>query len=108
MRDEFEVILGSGNVYRDLNYPDADLRQAKALLASDVIGIVNNRKLTSKKAAKLTGIETNVFDRIRKPDLKCFTLDRLITILNKLDQHVDICIHVTERTHEQKPMPMLG
>ena len=41
--DGMELIHGSGNVYRDFNVPDADIRQAKAILAAKIIGILDDR-----------------------------------------------------------------
>jgi phage-related protein len=37
MTDAFELVRGSGNVYRDLGKDDADLQQFKALLAAEII-----------------------------------------------------------------------
>lgn len=94
MSESLELVYGSGNVYRDLGDPDADLRQTKALLALEIIKILDNRKLTTRKAEEMTGIDHSDFVRIRKPDLKRFTIDRLITILNKLEFQVDVNIAV--------------
>ncbi len=33
-KEDFQLIHGSGNVYQDLEYPDSDIRQPKAILAS--------------------------------------------------------------------------
>ena len=30
-------VRGSGNIYRDLSIPDADVRQLKAILAAEII-----------------------------------------------------------------------
>ena len=40
---DFELIDGSGNVFRDLNDPHADLKQAKAILAARIIAILDDR-----------------------------------------------------------------
>ena len=34
MTEELEIIRGSGNVYRDLGWPDAEARQMRAELAA--------------------------------------------------------------------------
>ena len=94
MSESLELVYGSGNMYRDLGDPDADLRQTKALLALEIIRVLDDRKLTTRKAEEMTGIDHSEFVRIRKPDLKRFTIDRLITILNKLEFQVDMNIAV--------------
>lgn len=100
MNEEIELVRGSGNVYKDLGLPGADVRQTKVLLASKIIGILDERKLSTRQAEGLTGISHSEFSRIRKPDLKRFTIDRLITILNKLDQKVDVSFTVTARHND--------
>ena len=100
MNDELELVYGSGNVFRDFNYPDADVLQTKALLAVEIARFLEEQKLSTRAAAKITGIDQSEFVRIRKPDLKRFTIDRLITILNKLDQRVEINISVEPRRQD--------
>ena len=39
-----EVINGTGNVYKDFNYPDAEVRQLKAKVAAEIIGILDHRE----------------------------------------------------------------
>jgi len=101
MSEEIEIVRGSGNIYRDFNLPDADVRQTKVLLASKIVKVLDERELSSRQAEGLTGIDHSEFVRLRKPDLKRFTIDRLIAILNKLDQKVDVSFTVTARHHEQ-------
>ena len=40
MKEQIEFVRGSGNVFKDLGLPDADVRQTKVLLASKIIGIL--------------------------------------------------------------------
>ena len=50
MSDDFELIRGSGNVFRDLGYPDADLRHAKAVLAAEIIKALDERQWSTRRA----------------------------------------------------------
>ena len=50
--DDAELMRGSGNVYRDFGRPDAGLEQARAIIAGKIIDIINDRKLTMKRAPK--------------------------------------------------------
>ena len=43
--DQFSLIRGSGNVYQDFGIEDADVRQLKALLASEIIKTLDKRHL---------------------------------------------------------------
>lgn len=98
MNDEpLELVRGSGNVFADFGYPNADAEQLKALLAAEIIGVLDDRALTVRKAEDLTGIAAADFSRIRRTKLDRFTIDRLVTILNRLDQDVDVQITVRPR-----------
>jgi len=95
----FEVVRGSGNVFADFGHSNAAVEQLKALLAAEIIGVLDDRVLTVRKAEDLTGIAAADFSRIRKTKLDRFTIDRLMTILNRLDQDVDV--RVTVRPHHE-------
>ena len=72
------LLRGCGNVYHDLGHANADIKQFKALLA----------------AAD--------FSRIRNGDLGRFTLDRLMSIINRLGSRVEVKLKVTPagRAHQ--------
>lgn len=101
-QDEFALVHGSGNLFADLGMEDADNQQLKAILAAKIIGVLDARGLSTRAAERLTGVKHSEFVRIRKPDLKRFTADRLIAILNKLGQRVTV--EVTLRPKAQ-PAP---
>jgi predicted XRE-type DNA-binding protein len=86
--DDFGIVRGSGNVFRDLGEPDADVKQAKAILAARIIGILDDRKLSTRQAAEVVGIDQSEFVRIRNANLDRFTIDRLMRIVNRLDPRV--------------------
>ncbi len=90
--DGFELIRGSGNIYRDFGHPDADVRQAKAILAAQIIGILDDEGLSTRRAQARSGVNQAEFVRIRNAQLRRFTIDRLMTILNKLGCQVDLKI----------------
>ncbi len=104
-QDELELVRGSGNVFRDFDDPDADLKQAKAILAAQVIDILDDRKLTAIKAARLTGYAAADFSRLRNADLGRFTLDRLFKILRALDDGIEVTIQLIPRPNGQEPKP---
>ena len=95
--DDFELVRGSGNVFRDFGRIDADVQQTKALLAARIIGILDDEGLSTRKAEGRTGVSHADFTRIRNVQLDRFTIDRLMTVLNKLGQHVDVQIDVHPR-----------
>ena len=95
--DDFKLVRGSGNVFRDFGRPDADVQQTKALLAARIIRILDDKGLSTRKAEARTGVSHADFTRIRNVQLKRFTIDRLMTVLNKLGQQVEVRITVRPR-----------
>ena len=95
MKDKrLEVVRGSGNVYRDFASDDADVNQFKALLAAEIIKMLDRDRLSVRKAHARTGIAAADFSRIRNADLGRFTLDRLVGILNRLGSRVEMKVKV--------------
>ncbi len=94
---DFELVEGSGNVFRDFDDPYADLKQAKAILAARIIAVLDDRGLTVRTAAGMTGFAAADFSRIRNADLGRFTLDRLMKMIAALDHRVRVTLHVDPR-----------
>ncbi len=110
-KDDLELVRGGGNVYRDFGRPNAGLEQARAITAAKIIRIIDERKLSTRDAEKLTGISHSEFSRIRNTRLGRFTLDRMIAILGKLDEDIEVSVtfrarkrraHVTPRAISSK------
>ena len=93
-REKLEVVRGSGNVFRDLGYKNADAQQFKAILAAEIIKALDRDGLTLRAAHDRTGIAAADFSRIRNADLGRFTLDRLISILNRLGSRVEVKLRI--------------
>ncbi len=99
MADDFELVRGSGNIYRDFGRPDARLEQARALVAAAIIRNLDARKLSTRDAEKLTGVSHSEFSRIRNAQLRRFTLDRMIAILGRLDADVEVKVSFKTRDY---------
>ena len=97
MSDNFELIRGSGNVFRDFDYPDADLRHAKAVLAAEIIKALDERQWSTRRAEQETGINHADFARIRRANIERFSFERLASILGALGQEVGVSVEVRPR-----------
>lgn len=101
MNDEpIEIERGSGNVYRDFGMADAELLQARAAVAARIVVALDAGHLSTRDAERLTGVSHAEFSRIRNAQLKRFTLDRLITILRKLDRDTGVEVSFPPRLAE--------
>jgi predicted XRE-type DNA-binding protein len=92
--EKLEVVRGSGNVFRDLGHDGADAQQFKALLAAEIIKALDREHLTVRAAHDRTGIAAADFSRIRNADLGRFTVDRLMSIINRLGSRVEVKIRL--------------
>ena len=89
-KHKFEVVHGSGNIFRDFGDADADVMQLKVILATEIIKTLDRDGLTVRKAHQVTGIDAGDFARIRKAKLQRFTVDRLMSIVNRLGSRVEV------------------
>jgi predicted XRE-type DNA-binding protein len=101
MTSDSELIRGSGNIFRDFGDANADLEQARSILASKINAVLDDRKLNARAAENLTGVAASEFSRIRNVKLDRFTIDRMITILGKLGQQVNV--EITMRPLRSEP-----
>lgn len=92
MTDEFELVRGSGNVFDDFGHVDADIEQAKSVLAAEIIKQLDRRGLTVREAEAATGFAAADFSRIRRAKLDRFTIDRLMMILGRFDRSVRVSV----------------
>ena len=103
--EKLEVMRGSGNVFRDVGHKNADAEQFKAILAAEIIKALDGQSLSVRAAHLCTGIAAADFSRIRNADLGRFTVDRLISIINRLGSRVEVKVRVRPAetaAHEQR------
>ena len=91
--EPIEIMESSGNVFQDLNIPDAEEYLVKAKLAHQINTIIDRFGLKKQiDAAERLGIDQPKISAIRHGQLTDFSLERLISYLNKLDQDVNIVV----------------
>jgi predicted XRE-type DNA-binding protein len=94
MKEKLELLRGSGNVFADAGHDNADAEQFKAILAAEIIKTLDRERLTVRAAQRRTRIAAADFSRIRNAELGRFTVDRLMSILNRLGARVEVKIKV--------------
>src|SRR4051794_13626137 len=83
---------GSGNVFEDLGFANADEMQAKSELVRHINRIIKSKGLTQVEAAKLLGINQPKVSMLKRGRLTDFSVDRLMRFLVALGQEVDITV----------------
>ena len=89
-----ELIRGSGNIYRDFDVADADIRQLKAILAAEIIKKLDRDELSVRKTQSLTGIDAGDFSRVRNADFRRISVERLMAMINGLGSRVEVKVKV--------------
>lgn len=63
--------------------------------------MLDDEELSTRQAESRTSIAHSEFVRIRRVNLARFTIDRLVTILGKLGQEVEVSVSVHPRTRRE-------
>lgn len=92
------ITRGTGNVFADLGFPDAEERQTKLRLAYALNEIMKAQRLTQAAAAVRLGLNQPKVSALRNYKLEGFSVERLMTLLNALDQDVEIVIRKKPRS----------
>src|SRR5258707_15837706 len=92
--EKLAVTRSSGNVFRDLGRKNADAEQFKAIVAAEIIKALDREGLSVRGAHGRTGTAAADFSRIRNADLGRFTVDRLMSIINRLGARVEVKVRI--------------
>ena len=98
---ETSIVRGTGNVFADLGYPDADTHLLKAGLVSRLQDVISERKLTQAEAAARMGVSQPDVSRLLKGQFRDMSVERLMRMLTRLG--CDIEIVVRQRGRRAKP-----
>jgi predicted XRE-type DNA-binding protein len=93
-----QIVRGSGNVFAELGYPDAEEWQIKLRLALALNTILDQRKLNQADAAARLGLNQPKVSALRNYKLDGFSVERLMTLLTALDRDVEIVIRKKPRS----------
>jgi len=82
--------LGSGNVFVDLGFRDAEERLLKAKLATKIAQLIEKKGWTQAQTAERTGLDQPKVSHLLRGRLSGFSADRLFAILNRLGHSVEV------------------
>ncbi|MGH8660022.1 MAG: helix-turn-helix domain-containing protein [Gammaproteobacteria bacterium] len=101
--ETIEVTPGSGNVFADLGYKQADLTLLKAKLAACIADTIAARKWSQRQAAEKLGIDQPKVSALLNGRLRDFSVDRLLRFIIVLGQTVEIAIRHSPRSNRLRP-----
>lgn len=91
---EFEE--GSGNVFKDLDFPNADTHLLKSDIVTRIEIILRRRRWTKKKTAKALGISQTKLSRILQGNFRDYSVEYLSRLLAILEGGVKSVIYAPE------------
>ncbi|MGE0471755.1 MAG: helix-turn-helix domain-containing protein [Nitrospira sp.] len=86
------IETGSRNMFADLGLKDADGLATRTALGIQVMKTIRGKGLRQKEAGKLLGLKQPDVSAIMRAQFRRFSQERLIGLLNKLEQKVTIQI----------------
>ena len=95
---DVEVEKGSGNVYADLGYADADEMLIKAQLVSKIAEIIKRKGFTQTQAAKMLGMPQPKLSNLLRGQFRGFSERRLMDCLTRLGRDVQIIVKAAPRS----------
>ena len=102
MNEKIQFEKSSGNVFKDLDLPDAGELFLKAKLGFEVFQIIEKRKLTQTEAAKILDVKQPEISRLKQGKFNHYSVERLMTFLNRLNHDVEIRIIPSENREGQQ------
>lgn len=95
------IEVSAGNIFTDLEVPDAGTHLLKAELVLQLAKILKQKKLTQADAAKIIGIAQPDVSKILRGQFRGFSVERLMTMLTAFDRDVEIVV----RRHKEDGRP---
>jgi predicted XRE-type DNA-binding protein len=90
MKDDLSVTRGSGNIFADLDLPDADEHMLKARVALLVGEMIKESGLTQRAVGARLGLAQSDVSNILRGYLRPFNLVRLLVCLRALGSDIEI------------------
>lgn len=91
-RAKTKIHPSSGNVFADLNLPDANTHMLKAQIVAELHRLTQARKLTQARAGDILGITQPEVSRMFRGDFREYSIERLIKFLTAFNQDVVISV----------------
>jgi len=94
MSEENDSVIkyGTGNIFADLGFPDADTHLLKAQLVTRIQNILQDRKLTQVEAGRIMGISQPDISRMLRGQFRDLSVERIMRLLTRLGCDVDIVV----------------
>ena len=89
---EAKVTVGSGNVFEDIGFENADEMLYKSKLVTAIAKTIERIGMTQSEAAQVTGVDQPTLSKLLRGRTTKFSSDRLCRMLASLGQDVEIYV----------------
>lgn len=96
MERDVESTISSGNVFADLGLPNPEERLLKAQLLVQIKRFIEQKGWTQTQTAEAIGLDQPKVSKLLRGRLNEFSVERLLTILNRLGHNVEVRISAEE------------
>ena len=93
---------GSDNIFKDLGSANPEEKLAKAELIFIINKIISEKGITQTEAAKILNVDQPKISALRCGKLSGFSIKRLFSFLNALDQSIDVVVHQNHQKSEAR------
>lgn len=97
MKRRIDVIVGSGNVFKDLAISSPEETLAKAELTAKIAEVISHLGLTQSEAARILGVDQPKVSALLRGRLSGFSTERLLKFLTALGWDVEIVVRSKSR-----------
>ena len=98
-KNKIRVKQGSGNVFRDLGFPNPEREQLKARLTLQIYRLIKDRGLTQAEAGEILGIKQPHVSGLMRGRSGAFSVERRRDFLTALGQDVEITVRPARKEH---------
>src|SRR5260221_14598884 len=102
MSNKTTITPGSGNVFADLGFENAEEELLKAQLVREIRALIKRRRLTQAKAGEVLGLAQSDVSALVNGKVVRFSFERLLRCVRRLDREVTIVVRaprIRERAH---------
>ena len=93
-----DIEKSSGNVYADLETPDADEMRVKAQLAGKIAEIIQARRWTQQRASEVLGISQPKLSLLLRGQFRGISEAKMLELLARLGRNVQIVVGPPRRS----------
>ena len=94
---KIRVKEGSGNIFADLGFANAEREDLKARLTLQIYRLIKQRGLTQARAGEVLGIKQPHVSSLMRGRSGAFSVERLMNFLVALGQDVQITVRSTRK-----------